>query len=649
MLSIKWITDIGYYLDQCNPDYYFSPGEPPGAWWGGGAEMLGLQNAIQADHLRALCQGFSPSGTPLIQNAGAPDHQQAWDLTFSAPKPVSVLWSQVESETRSKIEALHHQAIQAALEHLSQVALFTRRGKGGLVRESVFPVVAIFPQASSRELEPQLHSHCVLLNVAGRADGTYGTILSEPFYRYKLTAGAIYQLHFAYLLQTVLGLEIEQASTSFGLVGIPKTLVNRQSTRSKQIQKKVGPKGQRSAKAAAQAALDTRKPKPERPPPRTELLRRWHEVNRSFGFTRERAQQLLGKAKPIAKLPNLPACIAQVIEELLERHAFFSEQELIRAVAKQIIGQGVPADDVIRAVRNYLSTNPDILPLAAIDHEPQYTTRQMWALEQELLTAIEQGKANISHVVSKSIVDRVLDQRLPLNKQLTQDELLRNTEQRKAADLITTKPGDIIVLEGMAGAGKTYTLSVARDALQKAGYRVVGMALSGVVARKLQADTGIESETALVRGRRRRRAGRRGRGAGGRGDRRGYNRREAAADPLPMPSCWRSARPPRGGRLAAERMHALRHPRALLRCAPGRWSTRGWSGWSTAPAIPRPGFCGSLGNLVEDARLNHRLEVVAGFLEGAQRRAAARVLRRAAARRVRSLSCESSWRGVRVA
>jgi conjugative relaxase-like TrwC/TraI family protein len=453
------------------------------------------ENTIQADDLRSLCKGYSPAGTPLIQNAGASDHQEAWDLTFSAPKSVSVLWSQVEPEIRSKIEALHQQAIQAALEHLSKVALFTRRGKGGHIRESAFPVVAIFPHASSRELEPQLHSHCVLLNVAARADGTYGTILSEPFYRYKLTAGAIYQLEFAYLLQTELELAIEQESTSFGLVGVPKALINRQSTRSKQIQNQIGPKGQRSAKAAAMAALDTRKAKPDRPPPRSDLFRRWHLVNLSFGFTRERAQQLLGKAKPIAKLPNLPACIAQAIEELLESHAFFSEQLLIRAVAKQQIGRGIPADDVIREVRNYLNTNPEIMTLGLFDQEIQYTTHQMWALEQKLLTAIDQGKSDTSHVIKSSLVNRVLDQRLPIGPQLPQDDIARNTEQRKAVVQLTTNPGDVSVLEGMAGAGKTYTLSVVREIYEKAGYRVTGVAPSAVAACNLQEGSGAESTT----------------------------------------------------------------------------------------------------------------------------------------------------------
>jgi tRNA(adenine34) deaminase len=34
-----------------------------------------------------------------------------------------------------------------------------------------------------------------------------------------------------------------------------------------------------------------------------------------------------------------------------------------------------------------------------------------------------------------------------------------------------------------------------------------------------------------------------------------------------------------------------------------------------AASDPKAGFCGSLGNLVEDPRLNHRLDLVRGVLE----------------------------------
>src|SRR5207249_541766 len=125
------------------------------------------------------------------------------------PKSVSVLWSQADRATRLKIQKLHDKAVRTALQYLADVAILTRRGKGGRIREQALPIVARFEHASSRELEPQLHTHCVLVNVAGRTDGTFGTILSDPVFKHKMTAGALYQTEFAKLLKER-GLEIEK-------------------------------------------------------------------------------------------------------------------------------------------------------------------------------------------------------------------------------------------------------------------------------------------------------------------------------------------------------------------------------------------------------------------------------------------------------
>ena len=93
MLSIARIVNIEYYLKKArrrrrgSPDDSDSPNGTPinddpdtsyysglcdgGEWWGSGAEMLGLFGAVKAEDLEALCQGFGPDGSPLVQNAGA--------------------------------------------------------------------------------------------------------------------------------------------------------------------------------------------------------------------------------------------------------------------------------------------------------------------------------------------------------------------------------------------------------------------------------------------------------------------------------------------------------------------------------------------------------------------------------------------------
>ncbi len=503
MLSIKWITDVSYYLDRANADYYFRPGEPPGRWWGSGAESLCLSGVVTAEQLKPLCQGFAPDGRALIQNAGVTrgeaKHQQAWDLTFSAPKSLSVLWSQADTPTRSRIQTLHDKAVKSALAYLTDVAIVTRRGKGGTIREPARPIVAIFEHGSNRELEPQLHSHCVLVNVAARNDGTFGTILSKPFYKQKLTAGALYQSELAFLLKTELGLGIQPEKTAFSVTGVPKELVDRYSTRSKQIRERLRRKGGYSAKAAAIATLDTRKGKPELPPPRCVLLARWRQTNRRFGFSTEVAQGLLGTPAANFATPVLHDRIQAAVDELLEAQSYFSEQQVVRLVAKKSLGELVAAKHIVDQVRIFLAEHPDVVALQPFDYEPLFTTRQMLALERELLATLDEGKADASHVVSSSAIKRLLDRRLPISTELAEDDLIRNREQREAVLQLVTRPGSVQVLEGMAGTGKTYTLSVAREAWEQAGYRVTGMALSAAAAANLQKGSGIESSTIAMR------------------------------------------------------------------------------------------------------------------------------------------------------
>src|SRR4051794_24593916 len=101
-----------YYLDQAEErvdvvgsvadgleDYYSERGGARGEWTGHGAELLGLAGGVQGDDLRALLAGRDPAtGAPLW----APSRRArvgAFDLTFSAPKSVSVLFGLGDAAT----------------------------------------------------------------------------------------------------------------------------------------------------------------------------------------------------------------------------------------------------------------------------------------------------------------------------------------------------------------------------------------------------------------------------------------------------------------------------------------------------------------------------------------------------------------------
>ena len=95
MLSIsppmKGAGKGNYYTGLAQEDYYTKGGEPLGEWYGEGAEQLGLNGKVKDIELRLALEGFSPTGEKLVQNAGDKDRQSGWDLTFSAPKSVSIL------------------------------------------------------------------------------------------------------------------------------------------------------------------------------------------------------------------------------------------------------------------------------------------------------------------------------------------------------------------------------------------------------------------------------------------------------------------------------------------------------------------------------------------------------------------------------
>src|SRR5215469_6984550 len=79
---------VAYYVE-----YYTTKHE--GVWFGEGAERLSIAGKVTPEQFESLLLGRHPDGTPLvqIQNWKNRERQAGWDLTFSAPKSVSVLWA----------------------------------------------------------------------------------------------------------------------------------------------------------------------------------------------------------------------------------------------------------------------------------------------------------------------------------------------------------------------------------------------------------------------------------------------------------------------------------------------------------------------------------------------------------------------------
>ena len=125
-----------YYLQKVAEgaeDYYSGEGEAQGYWLGDAAEDLGLQGQVKADQLTAMLTGRNPlDGEPLGMRA-VPGRGPVpgFDLTFSAPKSVSLLWALGGPVAAVEVSQAHAESVQAALAYVQREACWTRRGAGG--------------------------------------------------------------------------------------------------------------------------------------------------------------------------------------------------------------------------------------------------------------------------------------------------------------------------------------------------------------------------------------------------------------------------------------------------------------------------------------------------------------------------------------
>src|SRR5512135_1035124 len=177
MLSIGIVTAAGgrYYTELTRADYYTGGGESPGAWHENkAARELGFSGTVDTQEFERLCDGYHPkTGAALAKNHGRPDRRAAIDLCFSVPKDVSTLWALSGEDDGRRIEKAFERAVEQTLKYTSDHLGYTRRAEGGYEREKIDLLITQFIHRQSRRHEPQLHAHCVVLNTAQRADGSF--------------------------------------------------------------------------------------------------------------------------------------------------------------------------------------------------------------------------------------------------------------------------------------------------------------------------------------------------------------------------------------------------------------------------------------------------------------------------------------------
>jgi conjugative relaxase-like TrwC/TraI family protein len=462
-------------------DYYSqNNGGTPSVWIGEGAKALGLEGlSVQRSEIMALLQGFHPaSEDAMLKNAG-PDRRYGYDLTFSAPKSVSVTWAIAERELRDAISKAHDAAVAQTLRHLESHLDLARRGHAGESREKARIIAGVYRHASSREQDPQLHSHALLMNLAQREDGSWGAIESREIYRHKMALGALYRAILAHRLR-VLGFGIEADGESFRIAGFSADVEQEFSRRRSQIEALLEKKGRSNAQAAAVAALDSRKKKEVID--RAILAADWRERAAAYGLDARTVEEL--RQGLVAESYDRAA----VLEKLTEQQSTFEERHIWQrvAVAAQTCGMGY--EEICKEVAS-LQHDAEILRLQASGPQ-RFTTREMRALEERMIREARELAAIEHHAVEEQTVLRAIRQ---VDATLQEKGYQLSEEQRAAIRHITERPGALQMVQGSAGAGKTTMLQAARLAWEAKGLRVHGAAVARKAALALFEGAGVES------------------------------------------------------------------------------------------------------------------------------------------------------------
>ncbi|MDE0410369.1 MAG: relaxase domain-containing protein, partial [Alphaproteobacteria bacterium] len=246
MLSIGALSSAAQGASYYERDGYYAKDDPEhrdaSGWAGKGAEELGLNGPVDADAFRQVLEGKVPDGSGRQLGKRGKDgeihHRPGRDLTFSAPKSVSL--AALVGGDRRIVEA-HDRAVAATLAWVERNAAETRMKdpeRGRMARVGGQKIVAAtFRHDTSRNLDPQLHTHAVLANMVRGEDGKWRTMANEGLYARQKLIGMLYRSELAASLSR-LGYDVEKthADGRFEIAGVPREAIEAFSTRRAEIE-----------------------------------------------------------------------------------------------------------------------------------------------------------------------------------------------------------------------------------------------------------------------------------------------------------------------------------------------------------------------------------------------------------------------------
>jgi len=474
-------------------DYYLQEG---GFWQGKGAEALGLNGQIDHDDFAAVLKGVRP-GTEekLRQDKNSIKERAGNDITFSASKSVSIM-----ALADERVKTAHDKAVSRVLDFIEQNNVQARVQENGDRRaiNTSNMVVGKFDHITSRAMDPQLHTHCVLANLTMDHNGNWKALHNDTIFKDQLPLGRLYRNELAYELKKIgYGNEIVNRDDSFfEIKGVGEDLKDGLSSRRKQIEKKVKEFKEAGlfsdlsdAKIHEIAALGSRAKK-DQDVDKLVLRQEWMETvknitGKSLDVIKKDALRL-GKENEAA-IP-LNEAIVRASELITLNDSVFMKKNVLAITAKLTLG-------------NYNLTELEEAFEKSIEHGKLielgekatakngidcYTTPSMQRTENNIIEMVNRSKDQFKAMGSIEEVNQFLDQKEKENSEGQGGKKFKYKDaQRKAATVVLSSTDRVNIIQGDAGTGKTAYTKVINSFAESKNKKVFGIGFTGKAAMEL--------------------------------------------------------------------------------------------------------------------------------------------------------------------
>jgi conjugative relaxase-like TrwC/TraI family protein len=467
-------------------DYYDEQRRVQGEWHGHGAELLGLRGEVTREQFEAIREGSDPETGEFLRPRHSADRtnddgseqskaRSLYDLTFSAPKSVSI---QAMVGGDERLIAAHDKAVGEALaEAESYAAARVRLNGANEDRTTASWIVAAYRHDTSRELDPQLHTHAVAANLTyDGVEGRWKALQASGLYERRAYLTEVYRNALAREVRG-LGYEIDPRRDSkgndhgFEIRGVSNELLEKYSQRSAQrdaaideFTKEHGRKPTdnevavlvRESRADKLVEIATEQVREE------QQARLAPEERRTLEHLRDRSLE----QSPHIAHESSPASesLQHAKEHLLERRSVVHDHELLTEALRH--GRGRVDLGELRGALEVEQSQGTL-----IHSGNRLATRDSLDREQRMIAMIDQG------------IDRY--GRLGGEQDFHPSDHLRD-EQKRAVDQVLDSHDFAINLRGAAGTGKTATLQEIDHGLREAGHEVTAIAPTRSAVEELQ-------------------------------------------------------------------------------------------------------------------------------------------------------------------